>query len=123
MKLRRGGIRQGRLRHLQPGERRILAVGTKAGRQPRSWSTPTPMAPGWLFRIKLDDAGELANLLDADGYQNVVDEEYAPGPANTAGPSCLTAILRPWRLQEWAQPLRLRDALPHSPSARGGHRT
>ncbi|HHP5494681.1 TPA: glycine cleavage system protein GcvH, partial [Aeromonas veronii] len=26
-------------------------------------------------RIKLDDESELANLLDAEGYQNVVDEE------------------------------------------------
>ncbi|TKB47474.1 glycine cleavage system protein GcvH [Thalassotalea mangrovi] len=30
---------------------------------------------GWMFRIKLDDAGELDALLDAEGYQNVVDEE------------------------------------------------
>ena len=37
-----------------------------------------PYGAGWLFRIKLDDAGELANLLDAEGYQNVVDEEYCP---------------------------------------------
>lgn len=34
-----------------------------------------PYGAGWMFRIKLDDAGELDNLLDADGYQNVVDEE------------------------------------------------
>ncbi|QDP02134.1 MULTISPECIES: glycine cleavage system protein GcvH [Thalassotalea] len=30
---------------------------------------------GWMFRVKLDDASELDALLDAEGYQNVVDEE------------------------------------------------
>ncbi len=30
---------------------------------------------GWLFKIKLDDEVELANLLDADGYANSIDED------------------------------------------------
>jgi len=30
---------------------------------------------GWLFKIKLDDEAELANLLDADGYANSIDED------------------------------------------------
>jgi glycine cleavage system H protein len=30
---------------------------------------------GWLFKVKLDDAGELANLLDAEGYKNSIDED------------------------------------------------
>ncbi|MDN3651856.1 glycine cleavage system protein GcvH [Thalassotalea ponticola] len=30
---------------------------------------------GWMFKIKLSDEGELDSLLDAEGYQNVVDEE------------------------------------------------
>ncbi|RYV01896.1 glycine cleavage system protein H [Shewanella sp. OPT22] len=30
---------------------------------------------GWLFRVKPSDEAELANLLDADGYQAVIDEE------------------------------------------------
>ena len=30
---------------------------------------------GWLFKIKLDDAGELDNLLDAEGYKNSIDED------------------------------------------------
>ena len=30
---------------------------------------------GWLFKIKLDDEGELANLLDAEGYANSIDED------------------------------------------------
>ena len=29
---------------------------------------------GWLFKVKLDDAGELDNLLDAEGYANSIDE-------------------------------------------------
>ena len=30
---------------------------------------------GWMFRIKLEDPSELDALLDAEGYQNVVDDE------------------------------------------------
>ncbi len=30
---------------------------------------------GWMFKIKLDDEGELDNLLDAEGYTNSIDEE------------------------------------------------
>ena len=30
---------------------------------------------GWLFKVKLDDAGELEHLLDAEGYSNSIDED------------------------------------------------
>ncbi len=30
---------------------------------------------GWLFKIKADDASEVDGLLDAEGYQNSIDEE------------------------------------------------
>jgi glycine cleavage system H protein len=30
---------------------------------------------GWLFKIKLTDASELENLLDAEGYKNSIDED------------------------------------------------
>ncbi len=30
---------------------------------------------GWMFKVKLDDAGELANLMDADAYDALVAEE------------------------------------------------
>ena len=30
---------------------------------------------GWLFKIKLDDEAELADLLDAVGYANSIDED------------------------------------------------
>jgi len=34
-----------------------------------------PYGDGWLFKIKADDASEVESLLDADGYQAVIDEE------------------------------------------------
>ncbi|GLX85168.1 glycine cleavage system H protein [Thalassotalea loyana] len=30
---------------------------------------------GWMFKIKLEDAGELESLLDAEGYANSIDED------------------------------------------------
>ena len=30
---------------------------------------------GWLFRVKAADESELANLLDAEGYANSIDED------------------------------------------------
>jgi len=30
---------------------------------------------GWLFKVKVDDAGELESLLDAEGYANSIDED------------------------------------------------
>ena len=30
---------------------------------------------GWLFKVKLDDAGELESLLDAQGYASSIDED------------------------------------------------
>jgi glycine cleavage system H protein len=30
---------------------------------------------GWLFKIKVSDASELDNLLDAEGYANSIDED------------------------------------------------
>ncbi len=30
---------------------------------------------GWLFKVKVDDEGELENLLDAEGYANSIDED------------------------------------------------
>lgn len=30
---------------------------------------------GWLFRIKVSDESELDNLLDAEGYENSIDED------------------------------------------------
>ena len=30
---------------------------------------------GWMFKVKLEDAGELESLLDAEGYENSIDDE------------------------------------------------
>ena len=35
----------------------------------------SPEAGGWLFKMTVADSSELANLLDADAYQALVDSE------------------------------------------------
>ena len=30
---------------------------------------------GWMFKVKVEDASELENLLDAEGYANSIDDE------------------------------------------------
>ncbi|MEN3156944.1 glycine cleavage system protein GcvH [Alkalimonas sp. NCh-2] len=35
----------------------------------------SPYHDGWMFKIKASDLAELDELLDAEGYQNVIDEE------------------------------------------------
>jgi len=34
-----------------------------------------PYGDGWMFRIKLEDASELDELLDAEGYASSIDED------------------------------------------------
>jgi glycine cleavage system H protein len=34
----------------------------------------SPYADGWLFRVKVGSTDELEDMMDADGYQVVVDE-------------------------------------------------
>src|SRR5690554_726795 len=34
-----------------------------------------PYGDGWLFKIKIDDDSDLANLLDADGYSESIADE------------------------------------------------
>jgi glycine cleavage system H protein len=34
-----------------------------------------PYGDGWLFKIKMEDASELDDLLDAEGYAESIDEE------------------------------------------------
>ncbi|CUS48365.1 MAG: glycine cleavage system protein GcvH [Idiomarinaceae bacterium HL-53] len=34
-----------------------------------------PYGDGWLFKIKIDDDGDLANLLDADAYSESIADE------------------------------------------------
>ncbi len=35
----------------------------------------SPYGDGWIFKIRLADAGELDKLLDADAYEKVAEEE------------------------------------------------
>lgn len=35
----------------------------------------SPYHDGWMFKVKISDESELGELLDAEGYQNVIDEE------------------------------------------------
>ncbi|MCC5827474.1 glycine cleavage system protein GcvH [Alkalimonas sp.] len=35
----------------------------------------SPYHDGWMFKIKASDLAELDELLDAEGYQNVIDED------------------------------------------------
>lgn len=35
----------------------------------------SPYYDGWLFKIKISDETELAGLLDAQGYQDVIEED------------------------------------------------
>jgi glycine cleavage system H protein len=34
-----------------------------------------PYGEGWIFRVSLTDAGELDGLLDASGYESVLEDE------------------------------------------------
>lgn len=34
-----------------------------------------PYHAGWLYKLKIEDASELQDLLDSDGYQDVIDKE------------------------------------------------
>lgn len=35
----------------------------------------SPYADGWFYKLRISDPSELDDLLDADGYQNTVDNE------------------------------------------------
>ncbi|WP_371195123.1 glycine cleavage system protein GcvH [Glaciecola sp. SC05] len=34
-----------------------------------------PYGEGWLFKVKAEDEGEVDSLLDAEGYENSIDDE------------------------------------------------
>ena len=34
-----------------------------------------PYGDGWLFQLKVEDEGEFADLLDADSYKDLIDED------------------------------------------------
>lgn len=52
----------------------VAAVNTALDSAPEALNED-PYQRGWMFRIRVDDASELDDLLDADGYQAAVAEE------------------------------------------------
>jgi glycine cleavage system H protein len=52
----------------------IVAVNEELEDAPEQVNSD-PYGDGWLFKIKMEDASELENLLDAEGYAESIDEE------------------------------------------------
>ncbi|MEM0516206.1 glycine cleavage system protein GcvH [Pseudoalteromonas sp. YIC-827] len=52
----------------------IVAINEELEDAPETVNSD-PYGDGWLFRIKASDESELENLLDAEGYQNNIDED------------------------------------------------
>ncbi len=50
----------------------VLAVNESLDDTPESVNT-SPYDAGWLIKIRMTDAGELAELLDAEGYQAQIE--------------------------------------------------
>ena len=57
-----------------PASGEIIAVNAALAESPEMVNE-SPYADGWLFKVKMSDASELDNLLDADGYAEVAAEE------------------------------------------------
>lgn len=52
----------------------IIAVNEDLEESPELVNSD-PYGDGWMFKIKIEDESDLGELLDAEGYQNVIDEE------------------------------------------------
>ncbi|MDN7125099.1 glycine cleavage system protein GcvH [Pseudidiomarina terrestris] len=52
----------------------ITAVNEELEDSPETVNSD-PYGDGWLFKIKAEDPTEVESLLDAEGYQAVIDEE------------------------------------------------
>ncbi|QJR79977.1 glycine cleavage system protein GcvH [Alteromonas pelagimontana] len=52
----------------------IIAVNTDLEDSPELVNSDS-YGDGWLFKIKADDVEEFEGLLDAEGYENSIDEE------------------------------------------------
>jgi len=51
----------------------IVDINSSLDDQPETVNQ-SPYGDGWLFRIQISDAQDLQDLMDADGYQSMVDE-------------------------------------------------
>ncbi|MBC3766394.1 glycine cleavage system protein GcvH [Neptunicella marina] len=52
----------------------IVAVNDELEDSPEQVNSD-PYGDGWLFRIKAEDPSEVDGLLDAEGYENSIDED------------------------------------------------
>ncbi|MBY6188211.1 glycine cleavage system protein GcvH [Marinobacter hydrocarbonoclasticus] len=52
----------------------VVAVNEELEDNPEQVNSD-PYGDGWLFRVKASDEAELAELLDAEGYKAVIEEE------------------------------------------------
>lgn len=52
----------------------IIAVNEELEDSPEQVNAD-PFGDGWLFKIKADDPEEFEDLLDAEGYENSIDED------------------------------------------------
>ena len=52
----------------------IVAVNESLGDSPEIVNE-SPFGKGWIFKVRMSDAGELGNLLDATGYATVMAED------------------------------------------------
>ncbi|PHM61630.1 glycine cleavage system protein GcvH [Xenorhabdus ishibashii] len=57
-----------------PVSGKIIAVNPELASSPELVNSE-PYNEGWLFRIKITDESELANLLDAESYQSLLEED------------------------------------------------
>ncbi|KMJ44853.1 glycine cleavage system protein GcvH [Xenorhabdus khoisanae] len=53
---------------------KVIAVNPELEGSPELVNSE-PYNEGWLFRIKITDESELTNLLDAEGYQSLLEED------------------------------------------------
>lgn len=51
----------------------IVEINSSLDDQPETVNQ-SPYGDGWLFRIQISDSEDLQDLMDADGYQSMVDE-------------------------------------------------
>ncbi|MDQ2076103.1 glycine cleavage system protein GcvH [Marinimicrobium sp. ABcell2] len=52
----------------------VLEINTSLEDAPETVND-SPYDDGWFFRVRPDDLSELDSALDADGYQNTIEEE------------------------------------------------
>lgn len=52
----------------------VIAINESLEDEPESINN-SPYGDGWFYKVKLVDAAELDNMLDADGYRELVEAE------------------------------------------------